>query len=296
MTASGGDLDITTTAMLLHARFQDPATGRGVVGGQPWRRWPDLESLTITSARGTGGISDIVLELLLENIGQEGIASCSPLRILCLQGVGFGPKAFNSLRNQEHFQVLVEVDLLRCGDVTSAMLEEILESCPMLKTITGNIIRVDDIALGLPWDCRGLKLWRIHIDSTQSVNEERKESAGATSGSKAQQHMVFERLSTLVNLEILDLDLVFPIRERGQLIQTLEWQVKRGLNLLATLTGLRTVRFLQTHPMNMSKSAVQWMMDHWSSLKSVEGRLGRTKADHKELARLLSSKSIASQQ
>ncbi|GJJ74625.1 hypothetical protein EMPS_06983 [Entomortierella parvispora] len=296
MTANGGGLDITTTAMLLHPKFQDPATGRGIVGGQTCRRWPDLASVTITSTRGTGGISDIVLELLLENIGQEGTASCSPLRTLCLQGVGFGPKAFNSLRNREHFQVLVEVDLVRCINATSAMLEEILESCPRLEAIAGNVIRVDAIALGIPWACRNLKRWRIHIDSTQSTNEVSKGSPAMTLGSKGQQQVVFERLSALVSLEILDLDLVFPIRERGQSIQTLEWQLKRGLNLLATLTELETVRFLQTHSMNMSKSAVQWMMDHWPSLKLVEGRLGRTKADHKELSRLLSTRNIASQQ
>ncbi|KAG0047452.1 hypothetical protein BGZ83_007511 [Gryganskiella cystojenkinii] len=265
ITAQGGGSDLMTTSLLLHPRFLDRGFGSGQVPHQRHRRWPELESITITSTRGTAGISDLVLELLLENIGQENsivdisIPTPSPLKILHLQGVGFGVRAFNTLRNEDHLQGLVELDLMRCPDVTGAMLQEVLESCPRLEVIAGNFIRAEDITMGLPWVCLGLKSWRVHIDltttitSNASVGEAKNNNVDARS--KAEQLLIFERFSTLRDLESLDLDQIFPVRERGQAVQTLDWQMKRGLNLLETMTRLERVRFLQMHSMNMSKSA-----------------------------------------
>jgi hypothetical protein len=108
------------------------------------------------------------------------------------------------------------------------------------------------------------------------------------------QQCVFERLSTLTCLERLDLDRHYPLTGRAALkaVETLDWRLRKGLDKLVTLTRLTSVCLSSHQPMNMSKSAAVWMIEHWLQLEVVRGRLGERKGDHKELARLFQRNGI----
>ncbi|KAG0317389.1 hypothetical protein BGZ97_005462 [Linnemannia gamsii] len=294
----------------------------------PLQHWLELTSLELTSGKETLAVSDLQLAILLDRAGDT-------MERLTLGAIQVGEATFRSMRR--FFDSLAHLDLRLCSKVTGTMVQQVLASCPGLKSVAADSIHASDIIDGDPWVCFGLQSWTVFVNlslassswssspsgvgdgrsRTQVSRRQHQRQQQTCSGRQAQkgklkandntmnstnndveqemlQQCVFERLSTLTCLERLDLDRHYPLTGRAALkaVETLDWRLRKGLDKLVTLTRLTSVCLSSHQPMNMSKSAAVWMIEHWLQLEVVRGRLGERKGDHKELARLFQRNGI----
>lgn len=156
----------------------------------------------------------------------------------------FGHLSFRSLVS--HFDSLQRVLLERCFGVTGAMVQRILESCPMLIEISAPRIEATQIMTRKRWSCLGLRAFKVCIvlDSTHH-------SIGV------QSRMVYVQLARLTQLQHLDI-----AADRGKGIQGLDLRLASGLYQLSTLSTLCTLRYSGTRQL-LSKDDVLWMREHW---------------------------------
>lgn len=294
---------------------------------EPLQHWLELTSLELTSGKESLAVSDQQLAILLDRAGDT-------MECLTLGAVQVGEVTFRSMRR--FFDSLAHLDLRLCSNVTGAMVQHVLASCPGLKSVAADSIHASDIIDGDPWVCLGLQSWTVFVDLLVTSSSRSSSPRGGGGGNGAQgsrrqhqlqqqtrsgrqaqkgklkandntkssssyedeqlqlQQCVFERLSALTSLERLDLDRHYPLTGRAALktVETLDWRLRKGLDKLITLTRLTTVCLSSHHPMNMSKSAAVWMIEHWLQLEVVRGRLGERKGDHKELVRLFQRNGI----
>ncbi|KAF9958154.1 hypothetical protein BGZ70_009300 [Mortierella alpina] len=234
-------------------------------------RWAELESVSFGHVKAPSGDPGSRIDsYVLERVG-TGAGGKGSLQSLTLRSPEAGYQLARSLR--PHFTSLRVLDMMRCPTVSGAMVQDILSSCPNLVTIKADVIHAQDIHLGKPWVC-----------------------LGADSGydREALQQIVFQRLGILTSLETMDLDRYFPLRSRTALgnVVPLDWRLEAGLSRLSGLKRLSSVSFLSDQTMNMSKSAVWWMLEQWP-LASVRGRLGHKKADHKDIVKILKQSVIS---
>ncbi|KAK3832340.1 MAG: hypothetical protein J3R72DRAFT_515395 [Linnemannia gamsii] len=73
------------------------------------------------------------------------LSACGPLRKLNIHGSGFAQESIDMLVAGRHFQSLQEIDMSDCANVTSPMVEMILEQCPLLEVLVAPILKVCDI-------------------------------------------------------------------------------------------------------------------------------------------------------
>ncbi|KAG0358025.1 hypothetical protein BG005_002826 [Podila minutissima] len=274
--------------------------------------WPQIEAIEITTER-SRKIKDKQLAAILSRARRRR-AGGDPGGLLQLdvRGTGCSELSWQVLRTREaprtsisavqprpvvsHFQTLTELNVTNCMDVSSPMVQEVLSSCPALKSIAANSIHVLDIAAGDPWVCLGLQSWSIFIDisfnnggiETISLKKDKLNDL---------QPLVYRHLANLTELQLLDLDYKPPLpRQSNQSsatqLPTLDWQLKRGLDALSSLTKLREVHFLQRNRMGMTTSSAKWMIENWVlrgpiKLESVEGRLGRQKTEERVIGKML---------
>ncbi|KAI8603902.1 hypothetical protein EDD21DRAFT_367813 [Dissophora ornata] len=264
-------------------------------------QWTELEDIEITSEKESAAVSDRLLSALLDNCSQN-------MNRLNLCGMGgLQEQTLRSL--EQHLQHLQILDLSLCSAVTGAVVQQILSSSPQLESITANSIHALDILNGELWVCMGLRSWKVFIDLSpptpssslassipMSGNHEvvRNDAAGDVSTEEfdVYHNIVYERLSTLIHLEHLGLNRRLSLHRRGVVpIQTLDWQLTSGLEQLSTLKELSTI-CLSHQTVNMSRSAVVWMVEQFPKLRSVSGRLGARKADSVEFSKMFRAHGI----
>lgn len=279
-----------------------PGSGQEQEQAPSFHRWAELECVSFGHVKAPSGepgsrIDSYVLKRIGSAAGGKG-----NLKSLTLRSPEAGCQLIQSLRPQ--FTSLRVLDMMRCPTVSGAMVQDVLSSCPSLVTIKADVIHAQDIHQGKPWVCLGLKNWTIFIntllpcsagDSAPALPLDVSAPVGQQGGSadssfdrEVLQQTVFRRLGMLTSLEVLDLDRYSPVRSRSasECVVPLDWRLEAGLNQLSGLKKLSSISFMSDQTMNMSKSAVWWMLKQWP-LVSVRGRLGLKKADHKEIMKIL---------
>ncbi|KAF9362687.1 hypothetical protein BGX34_005665 [Mortierella sp. NVP85] len=212
----------------------------------------------------------------------EGIRNCFGSITHFYQRCGsFGPQVFEALGF--HFSTLVKLDLphrrhRQSYPIPSTGILDVLCSCPKLEILRAPFIYVRDIAEGEPWICQQpqeLKICFSVGDAEQDL-----------------QRLVFERLSTLIRLEALDMGVI-----RGYDDDVLEFRLDCGLGQLGSLQEMTTLRFYGTgylvkRTQRLGIEDVEWMVSNWKKLKYVTGHLSRDQSVDEQLKGVLKSHRI----
>ncbi|KAF9314839.1 hypothetical protein BG003_003751 [Podila horticola] len=207
--------------------------------------WKNVHSLRLD------GILDTEFAAILRHLSvplQSLHASCS----------GFGGLAMGVMRERGHFATVQGLHLTQTF-VESQMVQEILESCPVLEELAAPQLWGRDVERGGAWSCRWLKSLscQILLDSEDVAR---------------QQAAVFERLSGLVLLKELHLRANFRASARP----ALDFRVACGVDVLGQLTKL--TRLVLPAPQILEVEDVEWMVAHWINLREIVGTLETTDA------------------
>ncbi|KAG0267729.1 hypothetical protein BG011_000041 [Mortierella polycephala] len=223
-------------------------------------KWPKLHSLQIPFT----DIQDRDLANILQ--------SMSSVRVLDATRSRLGPLSFQEIRL--HFNTIQRLELSKCPSLTSTMLREILQSCPQLRTLVGKTVLCTwDVVESekCPWVCTRLRELRIDFEFEQSGENQEYDRAMMN---------IFEKLSALTMLEILDLSSVVRSNNHIQLL------LSKGLGQLRSLRHLRLLRINGTKQY-MSIEEIQWMKTHWRNLEALEGYMNVSPEKNQELRGML---------
>ncbi|KAG0211430.1 hypothetical protein BGX28_007922 [Mortierella sp. GBA30] len=218
------------------------------------------------------------------------------LERLLVGGDAFGPQSFATL--QAHYPTITELELKDSHLLTGEMNQQILKSCPSLKTYRGTKISSADILEGPhagPWVCLNIDHLELCIDMEVAQGQALRESE------QQQRHErgVMEQLSKLTRLKSLDLcfnadprqsfpDGPLPPRQSSAEVQEeeeledtestllicrarpLSFKLGDGLELLDSLKRLQFVTLPDTW-CSVGVKEVYWMYQNWRSLVSIKG-------------------------
>lgn len=202
-----------------------------------------------------------------------------------------------------HFHTLRELSfsVTNCDRTSSVVMQTVLSSCPSLVSISGEVIRGVEIAMGAPWVCLGLQNFYLDVDvaphAVGSSVEKRGSSgshSGATVDSTAPQSLststpslsptlsrseiqkrVLHQLARLKQLQNLTLMSHYyspsfsPVSKNHR--RGLELDLRHGLDLLSGMTELCNVYFSTIQ--NMDLEDASWIARHWKRLSSLTNRL-----------------------
>ncbi|KAF9353224.1 hypothetical protein BGX34_011721 [Mortierella sp. NVP85] len=209
--------------------------------------WPQIKSLVLT------GVQESTLTALLESVG-HGLAS------LTFYHCQLATRTTSTKALQTHFKTLVELRIHPCTPVSSETVLDVLCACPVLEVLHVRYLSAEVITGRGPWACQQ------HL---------RELTAGIQVGQdeEALQPLVFERLSTLTRLEMLEILTPMPNSRRSMLAFRLEC----GLGQLAHWQHLSVLQFsMEWYNINtpqVGMDEVAWMAKHWKKLRSVSGHL-----------------------
>ncbi|KAF9425211.1 hypothetical protein BGZ76_003379, partial [Entomortierella beljakovae] len=167
---------------------------------------------------------------------------------------GPGQLSLDSLRN--HFLTLESV-YFTCAQIKSHHVQEILSSCPGLKSIQANEISVKDIRDGSPWVCTGLTSFCIRVVGVKNKDGDYK--------------TVYGQLSKLKQLYELDIH-IDAYHEEDEVEDGLRLSLKYDLSELSELTNLRYISVANTYQ-EVTVKDVEWILKHWKGLEVWEGNL-----------------------
>ncbi|KAF9120377.1 hypothetical protein BGW39_011470 [Mortierella sp. 14UC] len=234
--------------------------------------WPQLDDLALESVRQSDKEFAHVMGLV------------PPLKHLRLEGKNFGPLCFNQLQKR-HFTTLRALHMELCHSLTSRMALDILLNCQHLEEFSARFISQDDLlATPQPWVCLGLRCLKCaFIGNTDELDSDELDSDDNNNN-----WQTFEHLSKLRYLEKIDLRWQDTPGSHSYHIVSgvLQWRLGYGLERLATLRRLRTIRF-DTKAQNLGWEDVQFMLVHLTSLEKVFGGLSRHWKFEVELSMLL---------
>ncbi|KAG0327171.1 hypothetical protein BGZ99_008261 [Dissophora globulifera] len=194
----------------------------------------------------------------------------------------FGPRSFKILSH--HFAILKRLDLAYCeSSAMISILQEIMSSCPQLEMLRWGRIDGRELIRGRPWACTGLR------ELAMTIMFDREEIDQV-------QPLIFERLSQLKALEILDFSGVPTFSEWQQELKeaeamyygrplhawytsgsfipfrkTIDLRLGKGIEKLAALRSLQELRFVHTVQC-LHEKEVDWMAEHWEQLNIVDGK------------------------
>jgi len=194
---------------------------------------------------------------------------------LRLFGCELGTEASRALST--HFSTLVRVDLGGYW-ISSCTPLDLLCYCPRLEVLKAQDVTTKDITERGPWVCQQLRELRICLRFHSS--------------DQGLQQLVFERISTLVQLE--KLTAAHPYTSSHY--DGLEFRLDCGLGQLATLQQLSDITFGgrrmgKAFP-QLGMEEVAWMVDNWKKLKRVEGPLNGDKEVKARLVNVFESHGI----
>jgi hypothetical protein len=229
--------------------------------------WPYLDSLAIT------GHYD-------EERAQQHIrllqSTKRPFKLLDLDRGAIGPQSLDLLRQGGHFETLIKVDLtiwhmsrgchrpMSVVVAASKRIREVLESCSSLEHIAGSAISGQDIIDSKPWVCHRLKKFEVLI--SMDLTKQKPRRAEYTKDEKRKCHQVFERLSQLRQLKVLDMSGNRCIYTTSI---TLPLELRMGLGHLSTLRNLELIGYQGRQRMRMVD--VEWMLQHWTKFRMIAG-------------------------
>lgn len=162
---------------------------RGQEREEPLQHWMELTSLELTSGKESLAVSDQQLAIILDRAGDT-------MERLALRNVRVGGATFRSMRR--FFDSVVDLDLRLCSNVTGDMVQQVLASCPGLKSVAADSIHASNIVDGDPWVCLGLQSWTVFIDLSGASPPSRPSCSSLSSdsrshGSGRQQQQAYNR-------------------------------------------------------------------------------------------------------
>ncbi|KAG0317333.1 hypothetical protein BGZ97_005541 [Linnemannia gamsii] len=172
---------------------------------------------------------------------------------------GFGPIALAAM--ERHFSTIREIDLRACEFLTSPMIQHLLYSIPTLECFSADRLCADDILQDPAWPCSPhLKDLKLFIDMGLSKDVTSDEF-------KAQQLQVFDRLSLLRNLTVLQVsrNVAGPLRPPA--MRALRLQLAAGLTRLDKLCQLEELWFIPGQV--MEEEDVEWILKSFPRLKAM---------------------------
>ncbi|KAF9347743.1 hypothetical protein BGX34_002916 [Mortierella sp. NVP85] len=231
--------------------------------------WPEIDDLTISVYPKDTELASIL----------NGIAKSFGMVELYLRVGIFGPRASKALGF--HFSTLVKLNIHHSSINISSGIQAVLCSCPKLELLHARDIFARDVVQGGPWVCRQLSELKLcfRVGETEQHLH----------------HLVFERLSTLVQLRTLDMgDTLSFAADDGVLVFRLDC----GLGQLVTLTELTRLGFIiYGYRAEMNQRArvedVQWMVDNWKKLKEIKGSLNQDSGVEIQLQGILTTRGVA---
>ncbi|KAI8345570.1 hypothetical protein B0O80DRAFT_504251 [Mortierella sp. GBAus27b] len=240
------------------------------------QKWPYLDSLEIICLR-THVDRDHRLRLLR--------ATKRPFKHLDLHIETMDQESFDLLRGGGHFGTLTKLDLSippmvlylqefnnDTAAAASKRIREILESCPSLEHIVGTVITGQDIIDSKPWACHRLKKFEVMISLHLTEQSTRIE---CTKDEKGRCHLVFERLSQLRQLKVLNMKIPTMSRYRRETLGAPPLDLRMGLGRLSTLRDLEWLGYQGDQRMRIVD--VEWMLQHWTKLRTIIGGRPSTK-------------------
>ncbi|KAG0343754.1 hypothetical protein BG004_005036 [Podila humilis] len=221
--------------------------------------WPSLRSLKLLHTQ----TSDPDLSIVIESIQQ--------LTELTLPKSTIGCLSICTLMDR-HCSTIRILRLSGCPNLTGRMVQTVLSSATALEVFHATRIGYKDIVVhGKPWICARLRELRICIDMTPpSTSEDGNEAHSPRL--KVDQHVVFERLSTLTSLQLLSLegltdDDLIDTSHRG-----LDLRLMAGLGALTKLTRLECLEFA-SRTQQFEEEEVEWVRTQLPSLGRIYGRV-----------------------
>ncbi|KAF9142225.1 hypothetical protein BG015_000997 [Linnemannia schmuckeri] len=172
---------------------------------------------------------------------------------------GFGPVALAAM--ERHFSTVREIDLRACESLTSPMIQHLLYSIPTLEYFSADRLCADDILQDPAWPCslqlRTLKLF-IDMGVSKDVNSDE---------FKAQQVAVFDRLSMLRGLTVLQVsrNVAGPLRPPA--MRALRLQLSAGMSRLDKLCQLEELWFIPGQV--MEEKDVEWILKSFPRLRAM---------------------------
>ncbi|KAF9120375.1 hypothetical protein BGW39_011468 [Mortierella sp. 14UC] len=232
--------------------------------------WPHLEDLNVYGI----AASDEVMATVIRHL--------PPLKRLSLGSGSFGPLSLQHLR-ERLFGSLKTLALSGCDNFTSPMVLEVLSNCQQLEEFMAPIVSIKDLrTIPQPWVCRGLRCLEVVFindedDSDDTGNDEPDAAGGDSSGgvSKSFSWVVFEHLSTLHRLEVLNIsptNIWFRTDPRTNKLKGPQFRLDVGLGQLATLTRLKELS-LDNTKQDLRREDVEWMLEQWLMLEKLTGAL-----------------------
>ncbi|KAF9905860.1 hypothetical protein EC991_001265 [Linnemannia zychae] len=230
-----------------------------------WKLWPSLEHLDVYGIVATDEVMATVIRHL------------PPLKHLSIGSGDFGPLSFQHLRERLFGSVKI-LALSGCDKFTSSMALEVLSSCHQLEDFEAPFVYIRDLrATHQPWVCRGMRRLKvIFIDDENDSGYSGNDEPGAVDGvRKNSSLLVFEHLSTLHQLEVLDIsprNIWFRSDPSTNKPKGPQFRLDLGLGLLATLTQLKGLCLDHTKQ-DLRKGDVEWMLNQWPRLRKFSGQL-----------------------
>ncbi|KAK3814145.1 MAG: hypothetical protein J3Q66DRAFT_371079 [Benniella sp.] len=225
--------------------FDDAAYLPGFTPLVAAKTWPHLHDVVIT------GGHKVTRNQLSEIL--EGMQQITVLTIRCDLDI-FTPSSMTLLRPQ--FSNLRDLVFKDCNQsVMCPMAQEIMSSCPLLEKFSSTWIDADLVVKGKPWVCFGLKKLVLGFVFNSFTLP-------------AVQPIVFDQLSKLTRLEHWRL---WPCLEDVPQ-DTVTLKLEYGLGKLQTLRALDSV-MLGNSLQEMEDQEIDWMLEHWKSLRYIRGEL-----------------------
>jgi hypothetical protein len=242
--------------------------------------WPYLDSLEITGQYDYVSVQEYAL--LLQSTQRR-------FKRLDLKITSIPQESFDLLRKGGHFETLTKLDLgiphmeeyldaLTVNGVDAAIskrIRAVLESCPSLEHFSGRSISGQDIIDSQPWVCHRLKTFEVLICMDITKQQTAWTETEYTEDDRRQCHQVFERLSQLRQLKVLNIYNWYL----SEIPVTLPLDLRMGLGHLSTLRDLEWLGYDETQ--NMRLVDVGWMLQHWTKLRKMTGGLPTMKCSQK---------------
>ncbi|KAI1306711.1 hypothetical protein EDD11_004687 [Mortierella claussenii] len=176
---------------------------------------------------------------------------------------------------------LETLEIHRCSNVTSHLLQTILTHCSQLKNIRARRIMLTDVAEeGQEWVCTEMTDFIVGIEVNVDTH---------TEPGKSMQHRAFKQLSRMPKL--MGINLVGYCSQPVP-FKSLDLRLDAGMDQLAGLRGLRQIHFVGHTVQNMRVEDAQWLVDHLPKLTIVQGLVNQDKAVREQIHEIFKNHSI----
>ncbi|KAF9432837.1 hypothetical protein BGZ76_010248 [Entomortierella beljakovae] len=298
--------------------------------------WPDLKVLLLPESR----LSDSELGQILRSAGEDYsiVARGSSLKIPTkgltrfeVRRSDFGELAFQALKNSGHFDTLTTLDLYKCQGLSSWMIAEILQGCPLLKSFDGHQLFSRDVVSRAKssggddennrrsWVCRDIQYLDLHFTGflkrfDQDAQNQRQVFAqiarleslrylsigGKVTGTTAtmfeenteQESLIPSTYPTTTTTTAGSTTTSHPGQIRRCYTGGLSLQLDYGLEQLGTLKKLEILRFTGVDQ-KMEERDVLWMIENLPQLRIIQGVLHTDHVKQENLETLFESNNIS---